>query len=50
VSEKERDAKFSDCASTILDEGETETLLEKIKDIRSAVEVRTLGKATIPSS
>jgi len=50
VSDKERDAKFTDCASTILDEREAAALLDQIKAIRSADDVRALVKATIPSA
>jgi hypothetical protein len=48
VSDQERDAKFIDCASTILDDSQSADLLDQIKDIRAADDVRALVKATIP--
>jgi 2-methylcitrate dehydratase PrpD len=48
TSEKDRDAKFMDCARFVLDEAEAAELLDTIKSIRSTGDVGILAKATVP--
>lgn len=50
VSDRERDAKFADCASAVLTSAETEALLGRIKEIPSAPDIRSLVKGTIPAA
>lgn len=48
MSEQDRDTKFTDCASTVLGEAGTAELLEQIKAMRTASNIRALVKATVP--
>ena len=48
ISEKDRDDKFMDCARPVLGDTGTAALLDQLKAIRSAGDLRGLLKATVP--
>jgi len=49
TSEKDRDAKFMDCATQALDKAEAAALLDLIRNCRSVGNIGTLAKALAPS-
>jgi 2-methylcitrate dehydratase PrpD len=48
MSEADRDTKFMDCASQILDDSSAADLLKRIKNIRAADDIQAMVRATVP--
>jgi hypothetical protein len=50
TNEADRDAKFMDCATSVLGAAGAQNLLDRARACRDAGDVRSLIKATIPAA